>query len=111
MRTPDSLAEQLQRQGMTAVSCQKRPLWCQELHCAAYDAYEAVTGEDFPFPEAPAAPGNYVPPGPAGEQWDFEDTELMRHRLPRLWAWFIRSVSQQPGTAMDQDPGGPTKRS
>ncbi|MFC7242330.1 DUF4240 domain-containing protein [Catellatospora aurea] len=46
---------------------------------AAADAFREVAGAELVLPETAKAPI-------AGEDWDFEDDDQMRHRLPRLSA-------------------------
>jgi hypothetical protein len=46
---------------------------------AAADAFREVAGAELVLPEVAEAPI-------AGEDWDFEDDDQMRHRLPRLSA-------------------------
>ncbi len=46
---------------------------------AAADAFREVAGAELVLPER-------AHPGTAGERWDFDDDDQMRHRLPRLSA-------------------------
>ena len=54
---------------------------CEELLYVASQAFEAVTGSaDMPFSRTPLPE--------LGEDWDFDDPELMRARYPKLWTKF-----------------------
>jgi Protein of unknown function (DUF4240) len=57
---------------------------CEDILGVAYQAYEALTGQQF----TPEVPGRYPWPGfpDLGERWDFDDAAEMRARYPRLWA-------------------------
>jgi Protein of unknown function (DUF4240) len=80
LRDPDGLATH------SRVQDQQEDFWCEDMLYAAFDAYEARTGQ--PFPPAPAgrvlARLNARPPRPSGEEWDFGDEEEMRRRYPKL---------------------------
>jgi Protein of unknown function (DUF4240) len=69
LRDPDSLAD------ADVVSD-------EDLGYAALRAYEAATGE---APDRPTA----HPEEPAGEEWDFDDADEVRTRLPRLAARYL----------------------
>jgi Protein of unknown function (DUF4240) len=58
---------------------------CESVLYVALEAYEARTGEELPddLMEGDGAGST----DPLGEQWDFEDDDQVRRRLPRLWAW------------------------
>jgi len=62
---------------------------CEDILGVASSAYAAATGDDEGF-WAVAAPARDLPgtesAGPAGEDFDFDDDEQMRARLPRLAA-------------------------
>ncbi|MET9302757.1 DUF4240 domain-containing protein [Micromonospora aurantiaca] len=82
---PDSLAD-------AGVDPDDDAVECEAVLSAAGDAYAAATGTDTDaFWEALAAADRAAPPGPApadpaGEDFDFDDDEQMRARLPRLAA-------------------------
>jgi hypothetical protein len=83
---PDSLASQWQVRALPSRARWDGPLWCEALVYVAYDAYQAVTGEQPPVAAPGAAGGVRRPPTPVGQAWDFEDPAELRRRLPRLWA-------------------------
>ena len=56
-------------------------LECEHLTAVAYDAYEAVTGQDV-YQDLPQR----TVLEPAGEEWDFNDLDEARRRYPRLWS-------------------------
>jgi Protein of unknown function (DUF4240) len=60
-------------------------LECEDILGVAYEAYQALTGQEF----TPEAPGRHPWPGfpDLGERWDFEEAAQMRTRYPRLWAF------------------------
>jgi uncharacterized protein DUF4240 len=89
LRDPDALAAHplLQDPDWEAF---EDDLSCEDLMGAAFDAYEAVTGEDiYQAATTEAALGAAGEPSsnkPAGEHWDFDDLDEMRRRYPRLWS-------------------------
>ncbi|UWZ51990.1 DUF4240 domain-containing protein [Dactylosporangium aurantiacum] len=83
---PDSLADLpvVQRMGTT----DKGWLGCETMLYAARTAYTRRTGSPDGYDAA--FEGSTPRPAPArGEQWDVEDDEEMRRRLPRLSALFL----------------------
>lgn len=64
-------------------------MWCERVLGAAYDAYEAVTGQELMVEiaaETPSDPANEDGEFSMGEDFDFEDAQEMHRRYPRLWA-------------------------
>ena len=53
-----------------------------DLWGAAYQAHEALTGQEFTVEVAGMRPW----PPPLGQGWDFDDGAEMQRRYPRLWA-------------------------
>jgi hypothetical protein len=86
LANPDSLADQPQ----VRVHRPHRDfdyyvyLECEGILGIAYEAYNALTGQEF----TPEVPGRHPWPGfpDLGERWDFEDGAQMRARYPGLWA-------------------------
>jgi hypothetical protein len=94
---PESLADhsevRVQRPYQEPFVC----LECEDILGVAYQAYDALTGQEFTV----EAPGRY--PWSAfpdlGADWDFDDAAEMRVRYPRLWAlcgWDDESSSALP---------------
>jgi hypothetical protein len=82
LQDPDGLATH------PGVVDQQDDFWCEPILYAAADAYQACTGQPFPFEVAGRvlARLNARPARPSGQEWDFDDDEEMRRRYPRLWA-------------------------
>jgi hypothetical protein len=87
--SPDSLA------GHPAVAANRSgvaPLFDEMANYAAQRAFERVTGRGNAFNEAWASyrdPRERMSQEPAGEDFDFDDAQQMRRRLPRLSAIFL----------------------
>jgi Protein of unknown function (DUF4240) len=81
---PDSLADHPQVRVHRPYQDFYVYLECEHILGVAYEAYEALTGQEF----TPEVPGRHPWPGfpDLGERWNFEDTAEMRARYPRLWA-------------------------
>ncbi|GEA86899.1 DUF4240 domain-containing protein [Cellulomonas cellasea] len=64
---------------------------CEDMLAAAWDAYEELTGEEFPEDEEADEDGDDdADDEPAAEPfWDFDDEAEMRIRYPRLAAMFL----------------------
>jgi hypothetical protein len=65
---------------------------CEDMLAAAWDAYEELTGEEFPEDDEPAEDADEEADDdePADEPfWDFDDESEMRTRYPRLAAMFL----------------------
>ncbi|MCP2273622.1 Protein of unknown function (DUF4240) [Actinokineospora diospyrosa] len=82
---PDSLAEVPGVRGLAARpmrewSDQDWPEW-ESLDFAAHEAHQEVTGRELAVPVAREGRA-------ADAEWDIEDEEQVRARLPRLWALF-----------------------
>ena len=58
-------------------------LECEDILGVAYEAYEALTGQELTVEVAGMRPW---PPAELGEGWDFDDAGEMQARYPRLWA-------------------------
>jgi hypothetical protein len=54
----------------------------EEFGYVAGTVYETMTGTEIPQ----ATPKD--PDEPAGEEWDFEDDELLKSKLPKVWGKF-----------------------
>jgi hypothetical protein len=52
---------------------------CEDLLYVPMQAYEAVTGKEFPIPT-----GSTRAAIPSGDKWDFDDQEATAQQLPRL---------------------------
>jgi hypothetical protein len=84
--SPDSLA------GHPAVAAAARrpggnPLFCEEINYAASYAFQRVSGDDHAFRDALRARDERDrTPADMGEDFDFDDEQEMRRRLPRLSA-------------------------
>jgi hypothetical protein len=86
---PDSLAAHPQVRARSRQEAWAGSLWCERVLGAAYDAYQAVTGQEFTVEvaaETPLDAANKDGEFSMGEDFDFEDAEEMRQRYPRLWA-------------------------
>ncbi|MFE5596535.1 DUF4240 domain-containing protein [Streptomyces sp. NPDC056549] len=95
---PDSLAEHPTVIG--AASAQHdEAVFDEDANYAASDAFERLTGDDHAFYEARDAskiPHEEHGPQDAdnmGEDFDFDDPEEMRRRLPRLSALYLRNAA------------------
>ncbi|AWS49122.1 hypothetical protein DKM19_42315 [Streptosporangium sp. 'caverna'] len=90
---PDSLAEL----PVVARMSREEQGWigCEDLSYAPREAYGRVQGETDSFDAVMEAtvPGLDRPGRPAGENWDVDDEEETRRRLPRLAALFIDQES------------------
>lgn len=75
LRNPDSLAA-------FADDSEDGYIPNEDFGYAASRAYKQVTGRDMP------ARKSSHPNHPIGEEWDFDDPELCRRHLPKLWAKF-----------------------
>jgi hypothetical protein len=86
---PDSLAAHPQIRARNRQGSRVDSLWCERVLGVAYDAYEAVTGQEFTVEvtaEAPSDAANQDGEFSMGEDFDFDDAQEMRRRYPRLWA-------------------------
>jgi hypothetical protein len=79
LQDPDSLALHPQLRTWDPRRMWPGALACQALLAAAYEAYQAAIGQEFPSEALPWPPRD---PGPA---WDFDDHAEMRRRYPKLW--------------------------
>ncbi|MFD0690083.1 DUF4240 domain-containing protein [Actinomadura fibrosa] len=86
---PDSLADvpTVVRMGQD----DKGWIGCEGLHYAPKNAYARVMGETATFDAAveDVLRAMRRPEGPSGDDWDVEDDEETRRRLPRLSALFL----------------------
>ena len=74
------------------------PLFYELVNYAAHEAFERVTGDKDGFYDACAryrGSRGHSDPSPAdmGEDFDFDDAQQMRRRLPRLSALYLRNSS------------------
>jgi Protein of unknown function (DUF4240) len=86
--SPDSLAGHPAIAGHPGSSCGE-PFFFEGLAYAAAEAFEQISGGEQDFYDAlgpDPLPGLRPDQGPAGEDFDFDDDEQMRRRLPRLAA-------------------------
>ncbi|MDP9848813.1 DUF4240 domain-containing protein [Streptosporangium lutulentum] len=86
---PDSLAE---LPVVVRMGCEgKGWIGCEGMSYAPREAYERVQGETDSFDAVMEAtvPGMERPDRPTGENWDVDDAEETRRRLPRLAALFL----------------------
>jgi hypothetical protein len=83
LANPDSLADHPQVRVHRPYQDFYVYLECEDMLGVAYEAYEALTGQEF----TPEVPGRHPWPGfpDLGERWDFEDAAEMQARYPRLW--------------------------
>jgi hypothetical protein len=80
---PDSLAAHPEVRGRRPLEERSGPLECDDMLYVAYDAYQAVTGQQLTVEVAGRHPRPRTPD--LGQGWDFEDAAQMRPRYPRLW--------------------------
>jgi hypothetical protein len=79
LQDPDSLALHPQVRSWDPRRMWPAALDCEAMLATAWEAYEAITGQELPLADLPRPPRN---PGPA---WDFDDHAEMRQRYPKLW--------------------------
>jgi Protein of unknown function (DUF4240) len=79
LQDPDSLALHPQVRNLDPRRRWPATLDYQPLLAAAWEAYRATTGQEFPSEDLPWPPRD---PGPA---WDFNDHAEQRQRYPKLW--------------------------
>src|ERR1700749_2410458 len=92
MTSPDSLA------GHPAVAgaghpLADNPLFYEEVNYAASRAFERVSGDENAFWDALKERGPRVFVELMGEDFDFDDDQEMRRRLPRISARYLGSSS------------------
>jgi Protein of unknown function (DUF4240) len=85
LTSPDSLADHPAVAG-TAGRPWDDPLFYEQASYAAPDAYQRAAGDEEAFYEAVADRDRDRPPPDMGEQFDFDDQDEIRRRLPRLYA-------------------------
>ncbi len=95
--SPDSLASHPAVAGAPDPS-HGEPLFYEEVNYAAHYAFTRVTGDKDGFNDAwhryrASRPHSNHSPAAMGEDFDFDDTQQMRHRLPRLSALYLRNGS------------------
>jgi hypothetical protein len=89
---PDSLAAHAEVRAIATGDLPEDVLSMEEVNYAAEQAYERVAGQEGVFADEVAAREGErgpVAPDPAGEEWDFDNDDQMRVRLPRLAAIFL----------------------
>jgi Protein of unknown function (DUF4240) len=79
---PDSLADHPQVRVHRPYQEPYAYLACEDVWGVAYQAYEALTGQELTVEVAGMRPR----PPELGEGWDFDDAAAMRSRYPRLWS-------------------------
>ena len=84
LANPDSLADHPEIGGRRPLEERSDPLECDDMLYVAYDAYQAVTGQQLTVEVAGRQPRPRPPD--LGQRWDFDDAAEMRPRYPRLWA-------------------------
>lgn len=82
--SPDSLADHPAVAG-TVGRPWDNPLFCEKVNYAAPYAYQRASGDGEAFYEAVADRDRDRTPPDMGEQFDFDDQDEMRRRLPRLY--------------------------
>jgi hypothetical protein len=80
---PDSLAAHPEVRSRRPLEGWSDPLECEDMLYVAYDAYQALTGQELTAGVLGQQP--WPRPPELGERWDFEDAGQMRPRYPRLW--------------------------
>ncbi len=92
--SPDSLTD---HPAMAGVGYPRRdnPLFYEEVDYAASRAFQQVSGDEHAFWDALEARGPRDLLAVMGEEFDFDDDQEMRHRLPRLSACCLGS---RPGS-------------
>jgi hypothetical protein len=81
---PDSLAAHPEVRSRRPLVRWSELLECDDMLYVAYDAYQAMTGQELTVEVLSRQPRLRRPE--LGEGWDFEDAAEMRPRYPRLWA-------------------------
>jgi hypothetical protein len=81
---PDSLAAHPEVRGRRPLEEWSDLLECDDMLYIAYDAYQAMTGQELSVEVLSRRPRPRRPE--LGDGWDFEDATEMRQRYPRLWA-------------------------
>jgi hypothetical protein len=81
---PDSLADHPEVSSRRPLEGWGDLLECEDMLYIAYDAYQALTGQELSVEVARRQPRPRLPD--LGERWDFEDAAEMRPRYPKLWA-------------------------
>jgi hypothetical protein len=89
--SPDSLADHPAVAGARHPRCDN-PLFYEEVNYAASAAFQRVSGDEHVFWDALAARGPRDCFAVLGEDFDFDDDEEMRRRLPRLSACRLGSI-------------------
>jgi hypothetical protein len=79
---PDSLADHPEIRDHRPDQESTLYLQCEDILGVAYEAYEALTGQELTVEVAGMRPR----PPELGEDWEFDDPAEMRVRYPRLWA-------------------------
>lgn len=83
-RDPDSLADHPALAGARHPRCDN-PLFYEEVNYAASAAFQPLSGDEQVFWDALAARGPRDCLAELGEDFDFDDDQEMRRRLPRLF--------------------------
>ncbi|MEU5315430.1 DUF4240 domain-containing protein [Streptomyces sp. NPDC021056] len=94
---PDSLADHAEVIG-AAADFEDRTLFHEDANYCASDAYERITGDGEAFYEAWRQYAADRPETDMGEDFDFDDDDEMRRRLPRLALLFLseKAVDRTP---------------
>ena len=88
--SPDSLADHPAVAGARHPRCDN-PLFHEEVNYAASHAFERVSGDEDAFWDALKERGPRVFVELMGEDFDFDDDQEMRRRLPRISARYLGS--------------------
>ena len=94
--SPDSLADHPAVADVRHPLCDN-PLFYEEVNYAASDAFQRLSSDEQVFWDALAARGPRECFTVLGEDFDFDDDEKMRRRLPRLSACCLGSSPKLPG--------------
>jgi Protein of unknown function (DUF4240) len=94
--SPDSLADHPAVAGARHSLCDN-PLFYEEVNYAASAAFQRLSGDEHVFWDELAARGPRDCFAALGEDFDFDDDEEMRRRLPRLSACCLGSNPKLPG--------------
>jgi hypothetical protein len=87
--SPDSLADHPAVAAAAPEPSQDEPLFDQLVSHAAVEAFERLTGGGEDFNDAFDGHRHTAYDDPVGEDFDFEDDQQMRRRLPRLAALYL----------------------
>lgn len=102
---PDSLADHPAVAGARHPRCDN-PLFYEEVNYAASAAFQRLSGDEQVFWDALAARGPRDGLAELGEDFDFDDDQEMRRRLPRLFRSIHSASRDLSGTARQRTSQG-----